>query len=57
VLINGSDPGLENLLPIGEHEVAKPSDCCIRRAALTVTTDERNPPNLISEANTSMALG
>ena len=57
MLIDCSDPGLENLLPMGEYKVAKPGDCSDRRPPLTVTSDERNPPNLISEVNTSVALG
>ena len=57
VLIDCSDPGMENLLPVGEHKIAKPGDCSDRRPPLTVTSDERNPPNLISEVNTSVALG
>jgi len=57
VPIDCSDPGLENLFSIGEYEVAKTGDCSDRRPALTATSDERNPPNLISEANTCAALG
>ena len=57
VLIDGSDPGLENLLPVGEHKFAKPGDCWERRPPLTGTSDERNPPNLTSEVNTYAALG
>ena len=57
VLIDCSDPGLENLLPMGEYKVAKIGDCSDLRPPLTVTTDERSPPNLISEVNTSAALG
>jgi hypothetical protein len=54
VTIDNSDPGLENLLPVGEYKVAK-TGCCDRRPPLTVTSDERNPPNLISEVNASVA--
>ena len=57
VLIDCSYPGLENLVPVGEDKVAKPCDCSDRRPPLIVTSDERNPPNLISEVNTSAALG
>jgi hypothetical protein len=57
VLIDCTDPGLENLLTVGEYKVAKTGDCSDRRPLLTVTSDERNPPNLISEVNTSAALG
>ena len=57
VLIDCSDPGMENLVPMGEYKVAKTGDCSDRRLPLTVTSDERNPPNLISEVNTSAALG
>ena len=42
VLIDGSDPGLENLLTVGEYKVAKTGDCSDRRPALTVTSDERS---------------
>jgi hypothetical protein len=57
VLIDCSDPGLENLLPVGEYKVAKTGDCSNRRLPLSVLSDERSPPNLISEINTSAALG
>jgi len=57
VLIDGSDPGLENLLPVGEYKVANTGDCSDRRPPLTVTSDERSPPNLISEVNTCAVLG
>jgi hypothetical protein len=57
VLIDCGDPGLENLLPVGEYKIAKPRDCSDRRPPLIVTNDGRNPPNLISEANTRAALG
>jgi hypothetical protein len=56
VLINCSDPGLENLVPVREHKVAKPSDCWDSRSPLTVTSDERIPPNLLSEVNTCAAV-
>ena len=57
VLIDCGDPGLENLLPVSEYKIAKPRDCSDRRPPLIVTSDERNPPNLISEVNTSVTLG
>ena len=57
VLIDCIDPGLENTLPVGEYKFAKTGDCSDRRLPLTVMSDERNPPNLISEVNTSAALG
>ena len=57
VLIDGSDPGLENLLTVGEYKVTKTADCSDLRPPLTVTSDERSPPNLISEVNTCAALG
>ena len=57
VLIDCTDPGLENLLPVGEYKVAKTGDCCDRRPSLIVASDERGPPNLISEVNTYAALG
>jgi hypothetical protein len=57
VLIDCSDPRLENLLPLGEYKVAKIDDCSDRRPPLIVTSDERNPPNPISEVNTCLALG
>jgi hypothetical protein len=56
VIIDDSNPRLENLLPVGEYEVAK-TGCSDRRPPLNVTSDERNPPNLISEVNTYAALG
>ena len=42
---------------MGEYKVTKTGDCSNRRPALNVTSDERSPPNLISEVNTSAALG
>ncbi len=57
VLIDCTDPGLENLLTVGEYKVAKTGGCSDRRPPLTVTSDERSPPNLISEVNNSAALG
>ncbi len=57
MLIDCSDPRLENLLPLGEYKVAKTGDCPDLKPPLTVTTDERSPPNLISEVNTRAALG
>jgi len=57
VLIDCSDPRLENLLPVGEYKVAKTGDCSDRRPPLNVTSDERSPPDPISEVNTSAALG
>jgi hypothetical protein len=56
-LIDCIDPGLENLLTVGEYKVAKTGDCSDRRPLLTVTSDEPSPPNLISEVNTYAALG
>ena len=56
VLIDCGDPGLENLVPMGEYKIAKTGDCSGCRPLLTVTSDGRNPPNLISEANTYLAL-
>ena len=56
VLIDCGDPGLENLVPMGEYKIAKTGDCSGCRLLLTVTSDGRNPPNLISEANTYLAL-
>ena len=57
VFIDCSDPRMENLVPMGEYKVAKTGDCANRRVSLPVTVDERNPPSLISEANTSLVLG
>jgi hypothetical protein len=57
VPIDCSDPGLENLVPVGENKVAETGDCSDRRLPLSVTGDERSPPNLISELNTSAVLG
>jgi hypothetical protein len=57
VPIDCSDPGLENLLTVGEHKVAKTGDCSDLKLPLTVPSDERDPPNLISEVNTFAALG
>jgi hypothetical protein len=48
---------MENLVPMGDYKVTKTGDCSNRRPALNVTSDERSPPNLISEVNTSAALG
>ena len=42
VLIDRCDPGLENLLALCEHKVAKSSDSWDRRPALIVTSDERS---------------
>ena len=42
VLIDSSDPGMENLVPVGEYKVAKTGDSSDRRPALTVTSDERS---------------
>ena len=56
VFVDGSDPGLQNLLPVAEYKVAKPGDRSNRRL-LIVTSDEPNPPNLISGDNTCAALG
>ena len=57
VPIDCGDPGLENLVPVGENKVAETGDCSDRRLPLSVTGDERSPPNLISELNTSAVLG
>jgi len=57
VLIDCTDPGFENSLTLGEYKVAETGDCSDRRRPLTVTSDERSPPNLISEVNTFAALG
>lgn len=57
VLIDCIDPGLENMLPVGEYKFAKTGDCTDRRLPLSVMSDERSPPNLISEVNTPVALG
>ena len=57
VLIDCRDPGLENLLPAGKYKVAKTGDCAGGRLFLTGTSDERNPPNLVSGVNTYAALG
>jgi hypothetical protein len=43
VLIDCSNPGLENLVPVGENKVAKTGDCSDRRLALSVTSDETWP--------------
>ena len=40
VLVNCSDPGLENMLPVGEYKFAKTRDCSDRRLPLTVMSDE-----------------
>jgi hypothetical protein len=56
-LVDCSDPGLENLLPVAEYKVAKTGDCSDRRPSLTVTSDGRKPPDLISEVDTLAALG
>jgi hypothetical protein len=56
VLVDRSDPGLKDLLPVCEHKVSKPSDGWDPRLALAVTSDERNPPNLISDVNTGAVL-
>ena len=57
VLIDCSYPGMENLVPMGEYKVAKSGDCSDRRPLVPVTSDERSPPSLVSEVNTSAALG
>ena len=57
VLIDCSDPGLENLIPMGEYKIAKTRDCSGCRSLLIVTSDGRKPPNLISEVNSCAALG
>ena len=57
MLIDCSDPRMENLIPMGEYKVAKTGDRSDRRPSLPVTSDECNPPTLISEVDTSVALG
>jgi hypothetical protein len=57
MLIDCGDPRLKNLLPVGEYKISKASDCWGRGRCLIVTSDGRNPPNLISEVNTFAALG
>jgi hypothetical protein len=57
VLIDCGNPRLKNLLPTSENKVAKSGDCSGRKLALTVSSDGRNPPSLISEVNTRVALG
>ena len=57
LLIDCGDPGLENLVPVGEYKIAKTGDRSACRPSLIVPSDERNPPNLISEVNTRAALG
>ena len=57
VLIDRGDPGLENLLPMGEYKVAKTGDCAGRRLLLNGTSDERNPPTFVSGVNGYAALG
>jgi hypothetical protein len=39
VLVDCSDPSLENLLLMGEDKISKPSDCWDRGPCLTVTSD------------------
>jgi len=39
VPIDGSDPGLENLLPTGQHKISEPSDCWNRGLCLSGTSD------------------
>jgi len=57
MLIDCGDPGMENLFAVSEDKVAKTGDCSDRRPLLIATSDERSPPNLLSEVNTSAALG
>ena len=57
VLVDCSNPRMENVVTMGEYKVAKTGDCSDRRLPLSVTSDERSPPSLISEVNTSVALG
>ena len=57
MLIDCGDPGMENLFAVNEDKVAKTGDCSDRRPLLIATSDERSPPNLLSEVNTSAALG
>ena len=42
VFIDCSDPGMENLVPVGEYKVAKTGECSDRRIPLIVTSDERS---------------
>lgn len=57
VIIDCSNPRLENLVLVGENKVAKTGDCSDRRSPLSVTRDVCSPPTLFSEVNTSAALG
>ena len=57
MLIDRCDLGLENLLALCEHKVAKSSDSRERRPALIVRSDKRNPPVRISDRNIGAALG
>ena len=57
MLFDCSDPGLEDLLSLGEDEISKASECWHRGTCLTVVSDRRNPPNLISEGSLFVALG
>ena len=57
VLIDLCDPGLENLLALCEHKVAKSSDSWDRRLALIVRSDKPNPSMRISDTNIGAALG
>jgi len=42
VFIDCSDPGMENLVPVGEYKVAKTGECSDRRIPLIVTSDKRS---------------
>jgi hypothetical protein len=43
MLLDRSDPGVENLVPVGEYKVTKIGDCSDRRPPLTVMSDECSP--------------
>ena len=57
MLFDCSDPGLEDLLSLGEHEISKASECWHRGTCLTVASDRRNPPDPISEGSPFAVLG
>jgi hypothetical protein len=57
VLIGCCDPGLENLLALCQHKVAKPSDSRERGPGPIVRSDKRNPPVRILDRNIGAALG
>jgi len=47
MLINCGNPGLENLLPLGEYKVAKTGDGSNRRSPLSVTSRVMNVALLV----------